>query len=65
MYAEHLLADAHMSQRHREAARRRSTTRARRDGQRPARRVPTVVLGQLLVRTGERLSGASPGARHG
>lgn len=60
MHPELLLANAHLAARRDAAARRR----ARHDQHvsRPA--APSgvrVAVGQLLVRTGERLSGASPG----
>lgn len=60
MYAEHLVAQAHLAAR-RDAASRRRATRQQRQSRPVAPHGARVALGQLLVRTGERLSGTSPG----
>lgn len=60
MYAEHLLANAHLEAR-RDAASRRRAARRQRESRPVTPNGARVALGQLLVRTGERLSGASPG----
>lgn len=64
MHAEHLLATAHMDARRRQADHRRVVLQARATGRPATPHVARVALGQLLVRTGERLSGTSPGPYH-
>lgn len=60
MYPELLLANAHLAAR-RDAAARRRVRHEQRVSRPAAPNGVRVAVGQLLVRIGERLAGASPG----